>query len=108
MEELTVQDTKQNMAPTALVTKEQKFFNYRAARTKWPGNDTPIFRNHPSNLNELNNLATKLTPKYSLPCFNPKQIRKHILDTLTERRRNMKRGHDYNCVSISRDRLESC
>ena len=31
MEELTVQDTKQNMAPTALVTKEQKFFSYRAS-----------------------------------------------------------------------------
>ena len=31
MEELTVQDTKQNMAPMALVTKEQKFFNYRTS-----------------------------------------------------------------------------
>lgn len=69
-----------------------------AARKRWPGNDIPVFRNNPANMAELDDLVTMLLPECSLPCFNKKQIRQHILDTLTERRRNVKRGHDYDKV----------
>ena len=47
---------------------------------------------------ELDDLVTMLLPECSLPCFNKKQIRQRILDTLTERRRNVKTGHDYEKV----------
>ena len=70
-----------------------------AARRKWPGNSIPTFQNNPANMAELDNLVAKLLPECTLPCFNKKQIRQHILDTLTERRRSVKRGHNYDNVS---------
>ena len=67
-----------------------------AARKKWPGNHIQTFRNNVANMAELNDLVTKLLPECSLPWFNKKQIRQHILDTLTERHKNVKRGHNYD------------
>ena len=74
-----------------------------AARRKWPGNQIPTFYNNPTNMAELDNLVTKLLPECSLTYFNKKHIRQHILDTLTERRRNVKRGHDYDNVGCDRE-----
>lgn len=52
---------------------------------KWPGNNIPIFRKNEKALKEL-------------PAgFGRQGIRKHILDTLTERRR-IHKGHDFEKV----------
>ena len=68
------------------------------ARKRWPGNDIPIFRNNKDNQAELDKLVDSLEDCV-LPYFNREQIRRHILDTLTERRRNIKRGYNYDDVS---------
>lgn len=80
-------------------------FNYRrrkvakAASEKWPGNNIPTFRNNKENLQQLDHLVEKLVPECQLPHFGKKQIRQHILDCLNERRRQIRKGHDYSLVS---------
>lgn len=71
-----------------------------AAHREWPGNKIPIFRNNKENLKKLDCLVAKLVPECKLDYFGESAIRKHIIDTLTERRRNVKKGYDYENVSL--------
>lgn len=66
-----------------------------AARKLWPGNEVPTFRNNKENLMKLNELVDKLEPECAIPIFGKAAIRRHILDSLTERRRSVKKGKDY-------------
>lgn len=71
-----------------------------AARNEWPGNDIPCFRNNKENTKKLDDLVERIEADCSLPYFGTFTIRQHILDTLTERRRCVKKGYDYEHVSI--------
>uniref|UniRef100_A0A1X7U905 Uncharacterized protein n=1 Tax=Amphimedon queenslandica TaxID=400682 RepID=A0A1X7U905_AMPQE len=66
-----------------------------AARNTWPGNNVPCFRNNKKEKETLDDLVISLIKECSLPIFGEKAIRQHILDTLTERRRNVKKGYNY-------------
>jgi hypothetical protein len=70
-----------------------------AARKTWPGNVIPTFRNDKENTKRLDDLVEQLEPECCLPCFGRDAIRQHILSCLTERRRNIKKGYDYETVS---------
>lgn len=70
----------------------------KAASERWPGNNIPTFKNSRENLNQLDCLVEKLLPECQLPHFGRKQVRQHILDCLNERRRQIRKGHNYNKV----------
>ena len=70
-----------------------------AAKNMWPGNNIPTFKNDEARLKELDKLVKSLLPECEMPCFSEQGIRRHILDCLTERRRQIKKGHDYENVS---------
>ena len=70
-----------------------------AAWKTWPGNNIPTFKNNLPLLKQLDTLVKSLLPDCELPFFDEKAIRSHIMDTLTERRRQIKNGHDYENVS---------
>ena len=69
-----------------------------AAVDEWPGNNVPTFKNNSQASSKLDRLVQRLLPE-SLPEFNESTIRKHILDSLNERRRNIKKGYNYENVS---------
>lgn len=71
-----------------------------AARRKWPGNNLPTFKNNKEMLKSLNELVEQLIPECQMDNFGKDAIRKHILDTLNERRRQVRKGYDYENVSI--------
>lgn len=64
----------------------------------WPGNDLPIFRGNKENMNKLDDLVKELVPTCSSKFFAEASIRQHIIDTLAERRRQVKKGYDYSKV----------
>ena len=66
-----------------------------AAKDTWPRKNIPTFKNNKENQQKLSALVDKLLPECQLPWFGKEAIRKHILNTLTERRRNIKKGYDY-------------
>ena len=72
-----------------------------AACNKWSGNNIPTFKNNPEATSQLKELVEELTETCSIPHlhFGPKSIRKHIQDALNERRRYVRKGHDYDNVS---------
>ena len=70
-----------------------------AARNTWPGNVIPTFRNDKENTKRLNDLVEQLAAECCLPYFTKDAIRQHILSCLTERRRNIKKGYDYESMS---------
>lgn len=67
---------------------------------KWPGNDQPNFKKHPSQLQVLNQLVEELEDDctYLTVGFNKEAIRQHILDILNEWCRHVRKGHDYTKV----------
>lgn len=67
---------------------------------KWPGNSIPNFKKSSASLLELSALADELAEECSYPPvgFLKPQIRQHILDILNERRRSVRKGHDYTSV----------
>ena len=67
----------------------------KAAKHTWPGNDIPIFRGNATNLKELTDLVTDLTRTCETPYFGEATIRRHVVDSLAERRRMVKKGYDY-------------
>ena len=67
----------------------------KAARNTWPGNDIPIFRGNATNLKKFADLVIELTRTCETPYFGEAAIRRHILDSLAERRRMVKKGYDY-------------
>ena len=71
---------------------------------KWPGNNIPTFRKNEKALKELEIFVDELaeTCTYSPAGFGRQGIRKHVLDTLTERRRRIHQGHDYEKVHLPR------
>ena len=70
-----------------------------AARKLWPGNDVPTFRNNKENLKKLDELVEKLEPDCAIPLFGKAAIRRHILDSLNERR-SIKKGKDYEVSNL--------
>ena len=71
----------------------------------WPGNNIPTFKNNEVMLKQLDKLVKSLLPDCEMPFFGEQAIRRHILDSLTERRRQIKKGHNYENVSTL---LHSC
>ena len=69
----------------------------KAARHAWPGNKVPIFRGNPGNLKKLHDLVSELKKTCETPYFGEAAIRRHILDSLAERRM-IKKGYDYLMV----------
>ena len=70
-----------------------------AAKKMWPGNNIPTFRNDEVMLKKLDELVKRLLPECEMPFFGEQAIRSHIFDSLTERRRQVKKGHDYENVN---------
>jgi len=72
----------------------------KAAHEEWPGNDVPTFRGNAENSSRLDKLVKRLHDSGLVNhYFKKPAIRKHIIDTLAERRRNIKNGADYTKVS---------
>ena len=70
-----------------------------AAAEKWPGNEYPLFKNNPKELEKLYELTKKLSLTCRIPnVFEEDGIRSHIMSSLHERRRNVKNGYDYENV----------
>ena len=71
-----------------------------AALEKWPGNDLPVFKNDPAASKELDKLVSTLeeTCTFEPAGFNKEGIKQHVLDVLNERRRRIRKGHDYTQV----------
>lgn len=73
-----------------------------AAREMWLGNDIPTFQRNEANQEKLRTLVQKLLPECQLlPFFGEKAIRQNILDSLTECRRNIKKGYNDSNVRIT-------
>ena len=70
----------------------------QAARDKWPGNNIPTFKNDKAALKCLSDLVEQLLPECQ-PQMDKMAIRKHIIDTCNERRRQIRKGYDYENVS---------
>ena len=71
----------------------------KATKLAWPGNDLPIFRGNKENIKKPDDLVKELIPTCSSKFFTVASIRQHIIDTLAERRQQVKKGYDYNMVS---------
>ena len=67
----------------------------KVAKHMWPGNDIPIFRGNATNLKKSSDLVTDLTSTCETPYFGKAAIRRHVLDSLAEQRRMVKKGYDY-------------
>ena len=92
---------------TVLVTCSLNlFFIFRRKKIKiaacetWPGNCIPTFRKGSSEMQQLESLVESLVQSSSCEYFGKRAIRSHILDTLAERRRQVRKGHDYGKVCI--------
>ena len=59
------------------------------------GNNITIFHGNPENMKALNALVDELKGSCSTKYFDEKAIRNHAIDTLAERRRRVRSGHDY-------------
>lgn len=72
-----------------------------AALEQWPGNDLPVFKNDKAATEELETLVSTLeeTCSFEPAGFNKEGIKQHVLDVLNERRRRIRKGHDYTQVS---------
>ncbi|KAJ7361956.1 hypothetical protein OS493_014604, partial [Desmophyllum pertusum] len=68
-----------------------------AALEQWPGNDLPVFKNDKAATEELETLVSTLeeTCSFEPAGFNKEGIKQHVLDVLNERRRRIRKGHDY-------------
>ena len=71
----------------------------RATSERWPGNELPKFKNDKKLLKSLDDFVDELLPDCEAPNFGKVAIRQHILDTLNERRRQVRKGYDYENVS---------
>lgn len=71
-----------------------------ATLKKWPGNEIPTFRKNKDSMKELDELVEELLEECAFPLvgFDAQAIRQHILDILNERRRSVRKGHDYTKV----------
>jgi len=66
----------------------------------WPGNDLSIFCGNSSNQAKLNDLVEELKSTCVTKYFDEESIRQHIIDSMAERRRAIKKGYDYDKVNI--------
>jgi len=71
-----------------------------AVRQRWPGNNIPTFRNNPVASTELDKLVDSLMKscKDEKLSFGREAIKKHVMDTANERRRQIRDGYDYEQV----------
>ena len=72
----------------------------KATKLVWPGNDVPLLKGDPTNLQKLDKLVEQLKDTCSTKYFGEREIRLHIINTLAERRRHIKKGVDYDKVSL--------
>lgn len=70
-----------------------------AATEAWPGNSIPLFNKGSNASKILDSLVDKLCTANCSEYFNKESIRKHVIDTLAERRRQIKKGHNYDKVT---------
>ena len=74
------------------------FFFFRRKKIKiaacetWPGNCIPTFRKGSSEMQQLESLVESLVQSSSCEYFGKRAIRSHILDTLAECRRQVRKG----------------
>lgn len=68
-----------------------------ATLKKWPGNEIPTFRKNKDSMKQLDELVEELLEECAFPqvSFDAQAIRQHLLDILNERRRSVRKGHDY-------------
>ena len=73
-----------------------------ATLKKWPGNEILTFRNNKESLKQLNELVEETLEECAFPqvAFDGQAIGQHILDILNERRRSVRKGHDYTKVPL--------
>ena len=64
----------------------------KATKISWPGNDLPIFRGNSENTKKLDNVVAELVPSCSSKFFTEACIRQHIIDMVSERRKQVKKG----------------
>ena len=83
------------------VARSSLFFSRKktvrvATLKKWPGNEIPTFRS----MKQLDELVEVLLEECAFPQvgFDAQAICQHILDILNERRRSVRKGHDYTKV----------
>ena len=71
----------------------------KATKISWPGNDLQIFRGNSENTKKLDNLvAASCSSKF----FTEACIRQHnIIDTVSERRKQVNKGYDYDKVRLA-------
>ena len=71
-----------------------------ATLKKWPGNEIPTFRKVKDSMKQLDELVEELLEECAFPQvgFDAQAIHQHILDILNERRRSVRKGHDYTKV----------
>ena len=90
--------------PTKVAQSSLFAFRKKAVRAatlkKWPGNEIPTFRKNKDSTKQLDELVEELLEECAFPQvgFDAQAIRQHVLDILNERRRSVRKGHDYTKV----------
>ncbi|KAL5510543.1 hypothetical protein EMCRGX_G006105 [Ephydatia muelleri] len=79
----------------------------KAVKEQWKGNVIPLFKTDPAEKKKLEDMVQKLVPNCSTKYFGERAIRQHIIDTLTERRRMIKKGFDYTKAREKRETVKS-
>eukprot|EP00731_Ephydatia_muelleri_P009432 Em0005g18a len=79
----------------------------KAVKEQWKGNVIPLFKTDPEEKKKLEDMVQKLVPNCSTKYFGERAIRQHIIDTLTERRRMIKKGFDYTKAREKKETVKS-
>ena len=90
--------------PTKVAQSSLFAFRKKAVRAatlkKWPGNEIPTFRKNKDSMKQLDELVKELLEECAFPQvgFDAQSIHQHVLDILNEKRRSVRKGHDYTKV----------
>ena len=71
-----------------------------ATLKKWSGNEKPIFRKNKDSMKQLEELVEELLEECTFPHVgsDAQPICQYILDILNDKRRSVRKGHDYTKV----------
>ena len=72
----------------------------KAVYDTWKGNSIPLFKTDSAERQKLEELAATLIPTCKTKYFGERAIRQHIFDSLTEKKRRIRKGVDYTKVSM--------
>ena len=72
----------------------------KAAKLAWLGSDVPLFKGNLANLQKLDKLVEQSSRTLAALNILEKEICLHIISTLAERRRHIKKGFDYDKVQL--------